>query len=604
MTRNGRTSNILDKQFNLEPDDGKAITEFLTVNYCTGKASDIATKVRVEADMIPVGGSCFAEDDYEWTPIRPPCDVTVQPYIKCTLEDDMGRTVACLDYIEEIDDPEDQRQCVRTVTYDVTMVNTGLACLTVESVTGRLRSKTDALDITPDSEVVLCPGETYVIEVETDQDLCDDDLEEEIIIEINGGPAEVCGGFGSLTYIPVPEFPEECSVALDLSCTTPSGGPCQITRDVKSECNEHPGYMEFKLSGGSCDKTTNQQNGKFVCNDSGAMSDVTGAYVVVESAKNGKEPLFSATVARGQRFKIGNGYKKLDANLEVHVYQSKGGKLLQRMNLHASCSEPLHTNDVFGGITLMAFGNGKNGYEAANNEFLISYEVTNSFDTIALMEEIIFYQNGNEVARTYLDLRQVQPGTTFARSEQLELTASSNADVELTAALFAESLSALDCNTDAGIVIPVVEPEPEPEPECEPIKCEGGFPHAFKMKFTGGDCDDSDNHQTYWCTDHKEIGDWARIIVGDEAFKEIYFEGDVKKGHEFEFKTDKAFKEMIAVKVMTKDYYGQWVVAQIVKFLPTCEKPLYLGDIFGAVEVAGWKIKGHGSVYFPKGHKC
>jgi len=101
----------------------------------------------------------------------------------------------------------------------------------------------------------------------------------------------------------------------------------------------------------------------------------------------------------------------------------------------------------------MAFGNGKNGYEAANNEFLISYEVTNSFDTIALMEEIIFYQNGNEVTRTYLDLRQVQPGTTFARSEQLELTASSNADVELTATLFAESLSALNCNTELSSLL-------------------------------------------------------------------------------------------------------------------------------------------------------
>ncbi len=127
----------------------------------------------------------------------------------------------------------------------------------------------------------------------------------------------------------------------------------------------------------------------------------------------------------------------------------------------------------------------------------------------------------------------------------------------------------------------------------EPIfKCEGGVPSEFKMKFTGGDCDGSANHQpcSSCCIDEKEIGDGARIVVSDECFKEIHFDEEVKKGDPFNINADKCFKETIAVKVMTKDFYGDWVVAQIVKFLPSCEKPIYVGDIFGAVEIADWII--------------
>ena len=57
--------------------------------------------------MIPLGGSCYDAASYEYSPEDPPCDVRIQPFIKCTLEDDKGNTMLCLDYIEDINDPED-----------------------------------------------------------------------------------------------------------------------------------------------------------------------------------------------------------------------------------------------------------------------------------------------------------------------------------------------------------------------------------------------------------------------------------------------------------------------------------------------------------------
>ena len=47
--------------------------------------------------------------------------------------------------------------------------------------------------------------------------MCDDDLDSAMIVEVNGGPAESCGGFGTLNYMPVPKSIEERQVDLSLS---------------------------------------------------------------------------------------------------------------------------------------------------------------------------------------------------------------------------------------------------------------------------------------------------------------------------------------------------------------------------------------------------
>ena len=84
--------------------------------------------------MVPKGGSCSAMDDYTLTLPRALCDINIDPYIRCTL-DFLGRDVSCLDYISNIDDPTDSSQCMREVKYEVTLINQGLSCVDVESVT-------------------------------------------------------------------------------------------------------------------------------------------------------------------------------------------------------------------------------------------------------------------------------------------------------------------------------------------------------------------------------------------------------------------------------------------------------------------------------------
>eukprot|EP01083_Nonionella_stella_P133810 406887_1 len=142
-----------------------------------------------------------------------------------------------------------------------------------------------------------------------------------------------------------------------------------------------------------------------------------------------------------------------------------------------------------------------------------------------------------------------------------------------------------------------------PSTEC---KCTDR-PHAFKFKFTGGTCDDSENQQTYWCTDKDKLHNVAHIIVTNVEESLVYFDGIVKKDQMFEVNSHHhAFQEYIVVKVMSKDRhnYQKWTVAQIVKFHSSCEEPLYLGDTFGSIEIHGWKNKSQGKIFTGHEEHC
>jgi hypothetical protein len=128
---------------------------------------------------------------------RAPCNINVNPFIRCIFEVN-GREVSCLDYISEIDDPKDPYQCIKDVKYEVTLINEGLSCIDIESVTGRLAGGSP-VDITPGVSVSVCPNKNFVVVHYNEHNLCDLDFERKIIVEVNGGPPEISGGFGSLT---------------------------------------------------------------------------------------------------------------------------------------------------------------------------------------------------------------------------------------------------------------------------------------------------------------------------------------------------------------------------------------------------------------------
>ena len=134
--------------------------------------------------------------------------------------DALGSEVSCLDYISGIADFTNPSQCMREVKYEITLINQSLSCIEIESATGRLEGSRSPVDIIAleGNNVSVCPDKNVNVVHSTEQNMCNDDLDSAIIIvEVNGGPAESCGGFGTLNYMPVPKSIEERQVDLSLS---------------------------------------------------------------------------------------------------------------------------------------------------------------------------------------------------------------------------------------------------------------------------------------------------------------------------------------------------------------------------------------------------
>jgi len=67
---------------------------------------------------------------------------------------------------------------------------------------------------------------------------------------------------------------------------------------------------------------------------------------------------FSGTVALGDSFLIdalNAGQSKLTSRTHVFIYDSEGGNLLQSIEFHTSCSQPLELGDQYGNIQLVGF---------------------------------------------------------------------------------------------------------------------------------------------------------------------------------------------------------------------------------------------------------
>jgi hypothetical protein len=292
------------------------------------------------ANVVSEGSTtCSGVDEYSLN-LPEPCNLNINPSIRCTTLDALGiEEVSCLDYISGIDDFTDPAQCMREVKYEITLINQGLSCIDIESATSRLEGKSP-VDITLEgSNVSVCPDNNIDVVHFTEQNMCDDDLESTIIVEVNGGPAESCGGFGTLNYLPVPKSMEDSHVVLSLSCSNQYDNERVVVQD-QQECDSHPTYLDLKFTGKPCNASVNDLGPLlFTCNDFDPMQDVSEVYITIESKEDGVH--FEAPVTKGKMVRLGDEYRKLPADLVLNIQAGKNGSLLQKMKFRASCNEPL-----------------------------------------------------------------------------------------------------------------------------------------------------------------------------------------------------------------------------------------------------------------------
>ena len=595
VTRDGVSTNILDRRFNLDPDEVREVTEFQLVDYCQQYPNGITTEVEVSADMIPLGGSCFDNDSITVFPATEECNIALDPFIRCTVEAPDGGEVLCSVYHEQIKDLEDKRQCEREVTFEYTLVNEGLACIMIFSVTAEIDND-GIFDLTPAMGNTLCPEESFKIEQRHIEDFCDEDLQDRVVVTVNDGPPETCGGFGALGFFP-PEIELECIIDLDLTCTTPTGEDCVVTSQEQALCELDPDYIEFSFSARPCDFSSNRQDGLFVCRDGGNDIDtLVSAFVLIESLND--EEYFAETVQIGDTVRLED--RDLEDDILVKIFDEEDGVLVQNLRMSVSCANGnnLYTNDKFGALTVTGFGDKSNQVsssviEEPISEFDFAYTVLNVGETDAFLKEIVFSSGGTEIESIDLSGSTLRIGRSFSDSETISLTSISSA-TDVTAVVRADSPANFECLAEDQVTVgfeslgpPVITSVEKPfQVQC--LAC----PKTFLFKFDGGKCAKSENSQDIQCSDKLPIGNSAHVIVTDNNLKTIFFEQTLEKHSVFEVNAGSGtFKEGMVVKVLVDNE-----IAQILRFHTSCIKPIFLGDVFGSIQVTGWNNSKQGFV--------
>ena len=111
--------------------------------------------------------------------------------------------------------------------------------------------------------------------------------------------------------------------------------------------------MTFRYSGGDCSQSDNlQPRQKFNCIDiNGGPPIAAGSlsYITVVPTIGGSA-YFAGPVAVGEKYTLNEDFNfdKLAADMTVQVFDSQGGTLLQQVDMHLSCSQPLFLFDKFG----------------------------------------------------------------------------------------------------------------------------------------------------------------------------------------------------------------------------------------------------------------
>jgi hypothetical protein len=122
---------------------------------------------------------------------------------------------------------------------------------------------------------------------------------------------------------------------------------------LDNDCQGRPQVITFRYNGGGCAQSDNlQPRQKFSCTDSGLgapTTEGTQSYITAVP-RGGTDLYFAGPVAVGEKYTLNQDmvFDKLSADMTITIFDSEGGNVLQLVDLHLSCSQPLFLFDKFG----------------------------------------------------------------------------------------------------------------------------------------------------------------------------------------------------------------------------------------------------------------
>ncbi|RMG77291.1 MAG: hypothetical protein D6714_20025, partial [Bacteroidetes bacterium] len=122
------------------------------------------------------------------------------------------------------------------------------------------------------------------------------------------------------------------------------------------EGSNKPQAVTLRYTGEDCGATHHSQASDKV-NCDGDPNGAASVYIIANEKENPNDGKiwFTGTVALDGTFTVdaqNAGKSKLGSKTFVHIYASEGGALLQEIEFHTSCSQPLFIGDQFGSLLL------------------------------------------------------------------------------------------------------------------------------------------------------------------------------------------------------------------------------------------------------------
>jgi len=272
----------------------------------------------------------------------------------------------------------DVHDCKQEVNYGLKVCNTGSTDETIyewflKSLESELMSEEicDLLEDVNPEDVMLAPGECFYDTKPFEVDRC---AKQEYCVDITanatnpltGIPSpcsaedEIKFGWPGLPPTPPTDMPSpmpspapspapSSSCVIDIELT----GCPNYNLSLDNNCEGRPQEITFRYLGGGCAQSDNlQPRQKFNCADSnGGPPRVQGTPSYITAVPTGGSDLyFAGPVLVGDKYTLNAAgeFDKLSADMTIEIFSSQGGTLLQVVNLHLSCSQPLFLFDKFG----------------------------------------------------------------------------------------------------------------------------------------------------------------------------------------------------------------------------------------------------------------
>jgi len=188
-------------------------------------------------------------------------------------------------------------------------------------------------------------------------------------------------------------------------------------------CNCRPDCIHVEYTGGSCDATTHDQEGKFLCSGGALNGTISVSTAASVSMADGG-------VSAGGVFGIGCQGERVDANTDLVLTDGSGAT--QTMTLHTSCSKRLAVGDVYGALTIADFtcadggGGGGSSMSYSMGGSMMNYD-TDAVDSPSAMVEVRFFRDGVLVGMPETVAVPIGGGVVTCDSQPAELAAGPNA---------------------------------------------------------------------------------------------------------------------------------------------------------------------------------